>query len=103
MNATAIEKSTLNFLMPKSFLKEILRVNFLSLFTDNYLVIKNNSILLKHDKFLFYDNYDSLLENNVEVPNIVLFNKKVFDAKKIKLHRRFDIKDLMKDIYRNIG
>jgi len=94
-------------MMKKKYKKTIVifsdDVNFLSSFTDNYLVIKNNSILLKHDKFLFYDNYDSLLENNVEVPNIVLFNKKVFDAKKIKLHRRFDVKDLMKDVYRNMG
>lgn len=69
----------------------------------DYLIIysKNNIIYNKNRKEL-YKEKDKLLNNNYELPKILQFVYLVESKQKIKLEPTFDIKELMKDIYRNV-
>lgn len=69
----------------------------------DYLIIysKNNIIYNKNRKDL-YKEKDKLLNNNYELPKILQFVYLVESKQKIKLEPTFDIKELMKDIYRNV-
>ena len=54
----------------------------------------------KTDKI--YKKVDLLTKYNIEVPDIVMFTKKVRDKKNIKLTYHKDIRDLIKDVYKNV-
>lgn len=77
-------------------------IDFLYPFVEYYNVIKDNKLLIDGDNDLFIRNYSYLLENQIDIPDLVEFNKRVLKNKGIKLYNRYDIKDLMKDIYRSV-
>ncbi len=54
----------------------------------------------KTDKI--YQDVDMLIQNNIEVPDIVMFTNKVIKNKNIKLSYHKDIRDLIKDVYKNV-
>ena len=73
--------------------------NYLYQYTDYLFVLYDNKIIAEgNSKDIFFDNEDISLYN-IRRPDIVDFIMLVKDKKNIKLPRRVDVKDLIKDIY----
>lgn len=77
-------------------------IDFLYQYANEFIIIKNKEIFLRGSKEIFFKEYDKLIANNIDIPQIIEFNKMAYLKKNIKLYIRNDIKDLMKDIYRSV-
>ncbi len=70
--------------------------------TDNYLILKNGKIISLGIKRELLNNISKIKTSKVEIPKIINFINTVNKKKNINLELTFDIKELMKDIYRNV-
>ena len=70
--------------------------------SDNYILLKNGKIVNKGIKKELLNNIDKIKTAKIEVPKIIEFINNVNKKKNINLELTFDIKELMKDIYRNV-
>lgn len=77
-------------------------IEFISKVTDNYLLLKNGKISSEGTNKELLLSSDKIKKAGVEVPKIVDFINNVKKKKNIELEPTFDIKELMKDIYRNV-
>ena len=69
---------------------------------SNYVyILKNGRIILEGDRSVIYRKYDVLLNEYIMIPKLVEFSNFVLREKYIKLGYRYEINDLIKDIYRN--
>ena len=76
--------------------------NYLYQYTDYLFVLYDNKIIAEGgSRDIFFDNKDISLYN-IRRPDIVDFIMLVKDKKDVKLPRRVDVKDLIKDIYWNV-
>lgn len=69
---------------------------------DEFILLKNGKVFEKGSKKELLNISDKIEKVGVEVPNIIEFIKFVEKKKNIHLDTTFDIKELMKDIYRNV-
>ena len=69
---------------------------------DNLCIYNKNRIIFNGSRNNLYDEREILLNNNFCLPKILEFISLVESKTKIKLEPTFDIKELMKDIYRNV-
>ncbi len=69
---------------------------------DNYLTLKNGKIISSGLKKELLNNISKIKTGKIEVPKIIDFINDVNKKKSINLELTFDIKELMKDIYRNV-
>ena len=69
---------------------------------DYLIIYSKNNIIYNNNRNVLYKEKDNLLNNNYELPKILQFIYLVESKQKIKLDPTFDIKELMKDIYRNV-
>ena len=69
---------------------------------DNYLILKNGKIISSGLKKELLNNISRIKTGKIEVPKIIDFINDVNKKKNINLELTFDIKELMKDIYRNV-
>lgn len=74
---------------------------FLLQVSDKIAVLYEGKIILNDYKYKVFERKNLLDKVNIEVPNIIDFEKKVKGMKSIKLGYRDNINDLLKDIYRN--
>lgn len=78
-------------------------IEFILKITDNYVILKKGKIIDQgNSKELLY-NYDKIKSAHIETPKIVEFINTVKKKKDIDLELTSDIKELMKDIYRNVN
>lgn len=70
--------------------------------SDRVIVIDDKKFILDEDKYKAMSNKDLLNRVHFETPNIINFENRVLELKKIKLGYRDNINDLIKDIYRNV-
>ena len=70
--------------------------------SDNYILLKNGKIVNKGIKKELLNNIDRIKTAKIEIPKIIEFINNVNKKKNINLELTFDIKELMKDIYRNV-
>lgn len=77
-------------------------INFVLKVTDNYLLLKNGKISSEGTVKDLLLNSDKIKKAAVEIPKILEFINDVKKRKNIDLEVTFDIKELMKDIYRNV-
>ncbi len=70
--------------------------------SDNYILLKNGKIVNKGIKKELLNNIDKIKTAKIEIPKIIEFINNVNKKKNINLELTFDIKELMKDIYRNV-
>ena len=70
-------------------------------FIDDVVIVDDGKVLYFGDKYNVYKNYDKIKENNVRIPSIVSFIKKIRD-KGIKVDEVDSINELIKTIYREI-
>lgn len=77
-------------------------VDMLYQMVDNIVVLSDNKVLISGTKEEVYKHVGLLSENNIAIPNIVNFINKAKILKGIKLGNHIDIRDLIKDIYRNV-
>jgi len=77
-------------------------VDFIYKFVDNVLVLNNGKILTSGPAKEVYKNSKLLKTWDIEIPEIVEFIEKVSEKKKIKLDMHNDIRELIKDVYRNV-
>ena len=92
--------------LQERFLKTIViyssNPNYLYQYTRYLIVLYNNKILVEgNTSDIFFDNKELSL-CKIRKPDIVDFILLVKDKKNIKLPRRIDVKDLIKDIYWNV-
>lgn len=77
-------------------------INFVSKITDNYILLKNGKVVsVGTNKDLLINN-DKIKKAGLEIPKVIEFINTVKKNKNIDLEPTFDIKELMKDIYRNV-
>ena len=69
--------------------------------TDNYIILKNGKIISKGNNKELLTNMDKVKKSGISIPPIVDFITTTSKKKNINLSMTFDIKELMKDIYRN--
>lgn len=77
-------------------------IEFILKVTDNYLLLKNGKVSSMGTNKELLTNIDKIKKAGVEVPKIMDFINAVFKKKNINLEHTFDVKELMKDIYRNV-
>lgn len=77
-------------------------VDMLNVIADEIVVMDKGKILLYGPKKAVFNNTDIFLEYNLRLPRIVEFIGKVRSNKHIMLENNTDIKELIKDIYRNV-
>lgn len=76
-------------------------IEFALRLTDNYMILKKGKITSSGNKKELLNNIDKVKSSGIEVPKIVDFINTSNKKKGINLEMTFDIKELMKDIYRN--
>lgn len=77
-------------------------INLTLSLADNYLLLKNGKITSEGKIKEIKNNIDKIKNAGVEVPKIIEFIIKANKKKHINLDMNIDIKELMKDIYRNV-
>ena len=77
-------------------------IEFVLKVTDNYLLLKNGKIFSKGTSKDLLMASDKIKRAGIEVPKIIDFVNNVNKKKNIQLDYTFDVKELMKDIYRNV-
>lgn len=77
-------------------------IEFALRLTDNYMILKKGKITSSGNKKELLNNIDKVKSSGIEVPKIVDFINTSNRKKGINLEMTFDIKELMKDIYRNV-
>ena len=75
---------------------------FLVRVTDNYVLLKNGKIVLSGNRRNLSDNIGKFKNANVCIPRITEFISNANKKYNANLEYTFDIKELMKDIYRNV-
>lgn len=75
---------------------------FLVRVTDNYVLLKNGKIALSGNRRDLPDNIGKFKSANVCIPRITQFISNANKKYNANLEYTFDIKELMKDIYRNV-
>ncbi len=70
--------------------------------TKHIILVGENKIIAEGNTGKIYQDVDLLVKNNIEVPDIVMFTRKVIENKNIKLSYHKDIRDLIKDVYKNV-
>lgn len=77
-------------------------INFISRISTNYLIMKDGKLLSSGKTKNLYNDIDKITKAKIEVPKILEFINTINKKKNIDLMPTFDIKELMKDIYRNV-
>lgn len=77
-------------------------IDFLYRECDNLIIYDNNEIIYNNKRSELYKEREKILCSNFSLPKILEFISLVENKQKIKLEPTFDIKELMKDIYRNV-
>lgn len=77
-------------------------IEFAIRLTDNYIILKNGKICSSGNSKDFLNNIPRLKSSGIEIPRIIEFINVVNKKKNINLDMTFDIKELMKDIYRHV-
>lgn len=75
---------------------------FLVRVTDNYVLLKNGKIVLSGNRRNLSNNIGKFKNANVCIPRITQFISNANKKYNANLEYTFDIKELMKDIYRNV-
>lgn len=70
--------------------------------SDNYLLLKKGKIVSFGNKKDLLNNCNKLKNSGLDIPMIIDFIDTVKKKKNINLDYTFDIKELMKDVYRNV-
>lgn len=69
---------------------------------DNYIYIKNNLVINYGKNNNYYEDIETLMNNNLTPPVIHMITYLVKKEKKIKLFYHNDSRDIIKDIYKHI-
>lgn len=77
-------------------------IEFAIRLTDNYVILKNGKICSSGTSKELLNNIPRLKSSGIEIPRIIEFINVVNKKKNINLDMTFDIKELMKDIYRHV-
>ena len=77
-------------------------IEFAIRLTDNYIILKNGKIYSSGTSKELLNNIPRLKSSGIEIPRIIEFINVVNKKKNINLDMTFDIKELMKDIYRHV-
>ncbi len=75
--------------------------NILYQLTDDLIVIKKSRVIAADSTDKIYQAVDFLIDNDIDIPDLVLFTNKA-KKKKIKLSYHRDILDLIKDVYKHV-
>lgn len=70
--------------------------------SDNYLILKKGKIISSGRQREMLQDSDKIKSSGVELPKIIEFINTVKKEKNVSLEFTSDIKELMKDIYRNV-
>lgn len=77
-------------------------VDMLNIIADDIIVMDKGKIIMNGPKNEVFNNSSVFEDHNLKLPNIVEFTGKVRKKTGIVLGRYTDIKDLIKDVYRNV-
>lgn len=75
--------------------------DFLLQVSDSIITIIDTEIKLDEDKYKIFSSIETMSSVKMELPLAVKFKNKAFELKNIRLTKRDNVNDLLKDIYRN--
>lgn len=76
-------------------------INILYELTDYLIIFKDNKMVINDKTNIVFNDKEFLNNNNIELPDLVLFSNKARNYN-IKLKNYKDIKDLIKEVYKNV-
>lgn len=76
-------------------------VNILYELTDYLIIFKDNKMVINDKTSIVFNDKEFLNSNNIELPDLVSFSNKARNYN-IKLKNYKDIKDLIKEVYKNV-
>lgn len=76
-------------------------VNILYELTDYLIIFKDNKMVINDKTSIVFNDKEFLNNNNIELPDLVSFSNKARNYN-IKLKNYKDIKDLIKEVYKNV-
>lgn len=77
-------------------------IDILYKIVDDLVILDKGEVILNGTKDEVLDNTEILEKYKIGLPMILEFREKVMKEKNIKLDKHLDIRDLIKDIYRNV-
>ena len=76
-------------------------INILYELTDYLIIFKDNKMVINDKTNIVFNDKEFLNNNNIELPDLVSFSNKAMNYN-IKLKNYKDIKDLIKEVYKNV-
>lgn len=76
-------------------------INILYELTDYLIIFKDNKMVINDKTNIVFNDKEFLNNNNIELPDLVSFSNKTRNYN-IKLKNYKDIKDLIKEVYKNV-
>lgn len=76
-------------------------INILYELTDYLIIFKDNKMVINDKTNIVFNDKEFLNNNNIELPDLVSFSNKARNYN-IKLKNYKDIKDLIKEVYKNV-
>ena len=77
-------------------------IDLLYKISDNVIGLSNGKLVINSKKEDAFNDLKLLIDNNIPIPKIVLFETLVKYKKNIKLMHTYSINDLIKEVYRNV-
>ena len=77
-------------------------IDLLYKISDNVIGLSNGKLVINSKKENAFNDLKLLIDNNIPIPKIVLFETLVKYKKNIKLMHTYSINDLIKEVYRNV-
>lgn len=77
-------------------------INVLYELSNNLIIFNDNKFLISDTVNSIFKDIDFLEKNKIELPNLILFNK-IATIYNQKLTNHKDVKDLIKEVYRNVS
>jgi len=77
-------------------------IEFIHKIADNIILLNEGKVILNINNKELIDNYETLKDNNMELPKIIEFINLVKKEKDIKLTPTNDLNELIKEIYKNV-
>lgn len=71
-------------------------------YTKNTIILKDYKILKKGNSKEIYEDVETFLKEEIEIPDIVLFAHIAKTEKDVHIDYHRDVRDLMKDIYKHV-
>jgi energy-coupling factor transport system ATP-binding protein len=77
-------------------------VDMLYQIADFVHILNKGELIASGSKYEVFNDIELLLENNISIPKVAAFTRKVYDKKGLNLGKYYEINDLIKMVYKHV-